>query len=337
MVGGEEVIHMATGTGDTPPAALTHERRIVELACRAPSIHNTQPWLWRIGPRVVELHADRSRQLRVADACGRSLVLSCGAALHHARVAAAGTGFDVEVVRMPDGPQADLMAVLHLTAAPITAGAVTQLEALDQRCTDRRRFTSWPVPDERLEQLAAAVTTADVIATPLTDVTKRFRTELLASRALIRQDQDPRYAAEQDEWIGGRAGDGIPVAALVPLENGPNDTPSRFVGPEPVRPPTREQVESSDGLIALTTVDDRPMSWLRCGEALSELWLSATAAGLSVVPLSQVVEVEETRSALEHEVLGRPPQILVRIGWQEISRRELPRTPRRPVNQVLLP
>ena len=42
-------------------------RRVVELACRAPSVHNTQPWAWRIGPDRIELYADWSRQLPASD------------------------------------------------------------------------------------------------------------------------------------------------------------------------------------------------------------------------------------------------------------------------------
>ena len=89
----------------------------------------------------------------------------------------------------------------------------------------------------------------------------------------------------------------------------------------------------------IATDADDPQAWLRAGEALGQLWLHAMNDGLSVVPLSQVVEVDETRSALHHEVLGGllHPQLLVRIGWQEIARSTLPRTPRRPLDEVLLP
>jgi hypothetical protein len=58
----------------------------VQHAMRAPSVHNTQPWLWRIGPGVVELHADWTRHLAATDPDRRDLLLSCGAALHHLRV-----------------------------------------------------------------------------------------------------------------------------------------------------------------------------------------------------------------------------------------------------------
>ena len=41
--------------------------------------------------------------------------------------------------------------------------------------------------------------------------------------------------------------------------------------------------------------------------------------------------------AMQHDVLGglAHPLLLVRIGWQEISRSQLPRTSRRPVADVL--
>ena len=66
----------------------------VEHALRAPSVHNTQPWRWRIRPDAVELHADWNRHLVATDPDRRDLVLSCGAALHHLQVALAARGLD---------------------------------------------------------------------------------------------------------------------------------------------------------------------------------------------------------------------------------------------------
>ena len=90
-------------------------------------------------------------------------------------------------------------------------------------------------------------------------------------------------------------------------------------------------------MLLLCGYDDGPADWLRTGEALSALWLRATLDGLSVVPLSQVIEVDETRAALQHEVLGglAVPHLLVRLGWQALSRSQLTRTARRPVEDVL--
>ena len=97
-------------------------------------------------------------------------------------------------------------------------------------------------------------------------------------------------------------------------------------------------MEIGDGVILICGDDDSSVSWLRAGESLSALWLSAVRDGLSVVPLSQVVEVPETREALQHQVLGdlAVPLLLVRIGWPPISRSQLKPTPRRPLDDVLL-
>jgi hypothetical protein len=76
--------------------------RAVEQATRAPSVHNTQPWRWRIGPHSVDLHADWDRHLPATDPDRRDLVLSCGVALHHLRVALAATGLHTEIDRFPD-------------------------------------------------------------------------------------------------------------------------------------------------------------------------------------------------------------------------------------------
>ena len=96
-------------------------------------------------------------------------------------------------------------------------------------------------------------------------------------------------------------------------------------------------LDSSDGLVVLCGYTDDPPDWLRTGEALSALWLRATLEGLSVVPLSQVIEVESTRLALQHDLLGglAAPHLLVRLGWQSLSRKQLEPTSRRPVGEVL--
>ena len=317
-------------------------RRVVELACQAPSVHNSQPWRWRVDGSSVELHADRGRQLAVADPRGRNLVLSCGAALHHARVAAAALGLAAVVERHPDPADPDHLASLHLASRAGTPSAedLFTLQALQERCTDRRRFTAWPIPDDRLARLAGTVTRPEALAVPLTDVSARFRTELLVRRARTAQDADARLVSEQAGWVGRSAVDGIPSASLPTADSLPTRFAPAPVPPGPAQPGEPEElVETSDGLIVVCSDSDDVRGWLAAGEALSEVWLAATVEGLSVVPLTQVVEVGETRLALRHDVLGgaAEPQLLLRLGWQEIGRSQLVRTSRRPVEEVLVP
>src|SRR3954452_23916125 len=128
---------------------------ILENACRAPSVHNTQPWRWHVSGQEILLYADRSRRLEVADPSGRDLLISCGAALHHCQVAAAGLGWSARLSRLPDPSDQDLLAVVTLRPSSVAPEQVALLRALRRRRTDRRRFDRWPVPDERLRRLAA--------------------------------------------------------------------------------------------------------------------------------------------------------------------------------------
>ena len=62
------------------------EEAIAAAAC-APSVLNTQPWLFVAGGDVIELRADLRRALPALDPLGRALHISCGAALLGLRLA----------------------------------------------------------------------------------------------------------------------------------------------------------------------------------------------------------------------------------------------------------
>jgi hypothetical protein len=315
------------------PAQL---RRIVELARLAPSVHNTQPWWWQASGTTLELWADRERGLAASDPLGRNLVISCGAALHHTVVAAEAVGAKSEVDILPEDDRPDLMARVSLTPAHPSTDAVERLTLLTRRHTDRRRFTSWPVPEENLQNLARSGSKWGATVVAITDPALRVQIEELLEEARHRQQGDPRLLDETETWIDHGIRDGVPSAALPMFEGVRGERPIRFDSGL-IRDPAESVVRGTDGLLVVTTSDDTPLSWLRAGMGLSSLWLHATGHGLSVVPLSQVAEVERTRAALE-TLLSPPaqvPQVLARVGWQEIGRDELPRSPRRPVDEVL--
>jgi hypothetical protein len=331
---------MMTLNGSTEVAAgdrADDARGVVVLARQAPSVHNTQPWRWRIDGQVLELRADRRRQLAKSDPAGRNLMISCGAALHHAVVAASGLGRSTSVTRFPDPEEPDLLARIRLgedvAVAPEATGV---LDAISSRRTDRRRFTSWPVPEERLDALAEAARGCRARVIPLTREDTRSTVERLAERAVEVINKDRALLAEQKAWIARADDEGIPVASLPPRHA--SQRRDRF---HLERAVTGEGdgagVTTSDQVLAICTARDDAKSWLDTGETLSALWLHATLLGLSLVPLSQVIEVSETRAVLREEILAglAHPQMLARIGWLQLTRPGLVPTPRRRVADVV--
>ncbi|MFD0591596.1 hypothetical protein ACFQZ4_02630 [Catellatospora coxensis] len=140
--------------------SLRRRRALIEAArdaLAAPSIFNTQPWTWRSADDWLQLWADRSRQLRSTDFAGRQLTISCGAALHHARVALAAAGHQVQVDRIPDPGSPGLLARIAITGAHVpTDEEVASYRAIGDRHTDRRAFTAEAVAGRVLSELVAA-------------------------------------------------------------------------------------------------------------------------------------------------------------------------------------
>src|ERR1041385_7649236 len=104
-------------SADDFPVDGTSEEKLwflIRYAVLAPSTHNTQPWLFRIHGNVLELFADDSRALPVIDPDHRELIISCGAALFHLRVAIEyfGHSCQCEILPEPDNPA--LLARVHL-------------------------------------------------------------------------------------------------------------------------------------------------------------------------------------------------------------------------------
>lgn len=307
--------------------------RLVSLACLAPSVHNTQPWQWRYDGRRLELSADLGRKLQAEDPRGRNLTISCGAALHHLHFAARALGWEVGVEHLPAGAPERVLARLSVFRTAPLPVARDDIELIRSRCTDRRRFTAWPVPTDRLDDLCRRAVRWGARAEAVTSDAGRFRIELLAQRTLSFLEVEGRRLHEQDGWIDRSSPDGIPLD-LLPDDPDPLHARSRF---RPgVLEDTRLVIHGGERIIALGGAHDDVAGWLRTGEAMSDLWLEATRAGMSVVPMSQPMEVESTRREIARTVLEErfEPHLLLRVGWQAIGRSSLPRTARRPVDEV---
>src|SRR5205823_10175085 len=82
--------------GNTAPDLAERAGYLVEVAARAPSVHNTQPWRFTVTGQAIDLYTDTSRQL-LEDPAGREMIISCGAALFGLRLAIRSLGYQPEV------------------------------------------------------------------------------------------------------------------------------------------------------------------------------------------------------------------------------------------------
>ncbi|WP_336082763.1 Acg family FMN-binding oxidoreductase [Nocardia sp. SSK8] len=320
---------------EEPVPDLSTIRAAVELGCRAPSVHNTQPWLWLFDGARLRLRRDPDRQLGAADPHARQATISCGAVLDHVRTACAARRWDTGVTRLPDPADADLLATLTFRPWPDPpADLLDRAEAIPRRYTDRLPMTEphgWDALHPALDRLATSHgLTLDVLTEDA-----RPRLSHASEQAGSLRAYDPQYRAEIDWWTGNPgARDGIPPTAVA------SDSERARVGVArdfPASGPSARRGEQQDRarLAVLTSSDESPLSWLRTGEALSAVLLAGTAAGLSTCPLTHITELVSARRLLGG-VIGHPgvPQVVVRIGTAPDPDRPAP-TPRRPLTEVL--
>ena len=222
----------------THPPSGVPVRDLVALATRAPSVHNTQPWRWCIDGERVSLFADGSRQLQYADPDGRDLVISCGATLQHLQVAAAAAGWKARVRRMPNPHNDNQLANVSFQPEQPTSEALTALDALIKRRTDRRRPSSWPVPRERLDGLLALGPAAGVTVLGVISHTRRVELLRLLAEAERAQRLNQQYVDEILSWAGRQGDEGIPTTSLLRPSPGPAPTWCR---PLPLRNPDRQR------------------------------------------------------------------------------------------------
>jgi hypothetical protein len=300
-------------------------RRAAVRATFAPSVHNTQPWRFVLRDGELGVYADRSRRLEVLDPTSRQLTISCGSALMNARVSLASSGFGAKVDRLPDSAHSDLLARITTTDQPDTSAGFAALDSvLELRQTNRRRFDDEQVP---AEVLAALEKTAAAEHSTLFVVSReehRVAVARLTRTADVLENADPAYRAEIRAWTTDDLGrrDGVRELA-VPYLDGliQDEVPLRVFDIGGMgSPPPGPHSTRSQCLVVLGTEGDRPIDWLRAGEALERTLLEITKRGFAAGPLTQAVEVPSTRIQLRAELgLTMYPQMLLRIGRAPLS------------------
>ncbi len=276
--------------------------------------------------------ADAARMLPVADPRGRAAHISCGAALLNLRVAATAAGLEPEVRLLPEPALPLLLAEVRLAQPrPVTAWDLELRAAITRRRTNREPYSTRPVPQGILAELAGAADAEGGILHFL-DPEEAARVRHLAVDAELELFGDPAYRAELDRWTGGaREADGIPGAALGPRSPDGGDPVRRFAAVRG-QPGRYAWFEDRPQLAVLSVRSGGPRGWLAAGQAMERAWLTATCRGISLCPLTQPLEagsgwlVRDARSGSEE------PQMILRMGYG------LPVTaaaPRRPVADVI--
>ncbi|MGW2639933.1 Acg family FMN-binding oxidoreductase [Streptomyces sp. NPDC001348] len=314
---------------------------LVAEAAAAPSMHNAQPWRFRLltGERLLLLYADLQRAMPRSDPDNRALHIGCGAALFNLRVAAAHRGLTAEARLLPEPQDPLLLATVRLAeqAGPPRGEDLARLHpAIRQRHTSRHPFAEKDLPEDVRTALREAAERegavlrfpgpwhAETLLDLLQDAESRDVMDPSSNEDLVRWT---RLGPEADTAV-----DGVPEYAFGPRRRDGRAPVRDFAGRRPVAERGSTTFEHAPHLALLTTPGDGPADWLRAGQALERVLLEATLADLATSLTSHALETPELR------LLARDPgtgsgqvQMVLRLGYGPRG----PATPRRPVRDIL--
>ncbi len=315
-------------------------RFLVNYAVLAPSSHNSQPWLFGISGDTLTLYADRTRVLPVMDPHDRELVISCGAALALLRISMHHFGYADSVQTFPDPERPDLLARVNLTAGhdPLLEDDLL-IGAILTRRTNRRPYSTRPVPDQIIEELQTAADSEGTQLFVVGNDDARNALALLIAEADRVQWSDKRFRNELAAWVRPNISvsyDGIQSEALDYGEFTSYTVPQIMRTFDLGNGQAAKDLELASGsplLVVLATPTDTPTAWLAAGQALAKVLLRAAAEGLSASYLNQPIEIASLRREVQN-VTGCDlyPQLVLRMGYGP----DVPPTTRRSASAVII-
>ena len=310
--------------------------QVLDAACRAPSLHNSQPWAFRLTPDRIELYLDPDRRLPVSDPHDREARLACGAALFNLRLSLARHGVRATAEVTADGSDGPLAVVERGGDFLLTPERAELERAIGHRRTNRRPFFDDEVPAGHRSALARAAESERADLRFVTEPLVLERLAQLAASAHRTQQADPAWRAEWARWTGQQgAVDGVPTSAAGPPPS-PSDRWTRRdfgrIG-RPDRLPGKD-FEEQPLVAVLCSQSDQPRSQVLAGQAMEKMLLQATALGLAASFVSQLIEVDLARHQVADLVGDNVhPQAVLRIGFGG----PVPSTPRRAALDCLMP
>lgn len=313
---------------------------LLGYAIFAPSPMNTQPWLFKLGNREVDICADSRRKLAVVDPDGRELIISCGAALLNLKVAAEyfGCNYRVEIEPEPENP--DILARFSVGLHGETSSEdILVFNAITQRRSCRKPFEERPVPDELVADLCEEAAKHGAWFKIIGDPDARQTVAELVAEADKSQWADKQFREELAAWsrphpLERPDGFGVESLGIKSWMSFAGSTLIRTFDLGNGQAATDKEITRHSPLLAVVGADtEDAASWLNAGQAMQNVLLRACADNVQASFLNQVIEVPDTRQQLAG-VLGVTgfPQVLMRMGYGQPA----PFTPRRAVKSVLI-
>lgn len=298
---------------------------LLKYAVLAPSSHNTQPWKFLVKQDEIQIFADTSRWLKVADSDKKELYISAGCALENLLIAAEHFGYAYEVTYLPDPKNNELAATVKFKPGklpPFSKGAV--FAAIPDRHTNHKVYQDRPIPPGDLKRLQDCCVEEDIFLHLTDNMEIKRKADELIIRADRIQFSDQAWREELAYWIG----QGVFGTSWMITKLGQLAVPVLDLGKSTGRKDS-ELLMNSPVLGMLSSKNNDRVSQIKAGRVFERICLTASILRVSIHPMSQILQIPEikTEAAKLIPVQKVFPQQPFRLGYAEPEKEHAPRRP----------
>lgn len=320
---------------------------MIEQAIKAPSGHNTQPWLFRINKNSIEIHPDFSKTLKVVDSNHRELFISLGCAAENLCIAAQAKGYTYKVEISDNGViTIQLTPQIDNKETSTENNPNTLLELINKRQSNRSMFNGQTIKETTLKEITSINRDQNIGLHCWKNNTPEF---VQLSRFILKgneiQMNDSLFKTELKTWMRfnrnheEKTKDGLSYAVF----GAPNFPKwiSRFIMSACLSPgiqnkSDRKKINSSSHLILFTIKEDTPKAWIAAGIALERFLLNTTRFGIATAFMNQPCEINCLSEQIQKEILKEYkkeiPVLLLRLGYAQ----PMPYSPRKKVSDAII-
>lgn len=316
-------------------------KHLLRLALLAPSSHNTQPWLFKVNRKTLQITitANWERQLKDSDPQGRELFLSLGTAVENFETAlkAYHISYHYEEKKSAKGPEG------HFTIHSLESGNtdITTLTAIYSRQANRYPFTKAALPENFIRQ-AESYASADLDICFITEQEpeKKQKLSAIILEAVAAAFHDKKFTRELSQWIkpslkryrDGMPGYNIGVPWLFSLFMPYAIRHIPMAGMQ--RAMNKQMLDHCPALAVIATRRDDPQSWFMAGRVYERVALLAESQNIKIGVFGAPVEIGDYYKQVQCLCQNNlRPQMVFRLGYTD---KTPPRSPRLHLHSVII-
>jgi nitroreductase len=301
---------------------------LLGYALLAPSCYNTQPWKFAAYEKEIKIFADEGRWLKVADVDQRELYISIGCALENLLIAAEHFGYGHQVSYSED--EMAVIVQIGFSGKPSTFRGQELFEAIKMRHTNRKRYQIRPIPSETLALLRDVCIEDGIMIKMADDAETKEKMSNLVLQANASMFSNPAFRKELGHWYGqGAFGSPLLISRICQMLNNQLN-----LGKLQAKKDSKAVMSASVLGIVSSKRNDKAAQIL-AGQVFERIWLKATALGISLQPMGQVLRVPDLKKEAASLFPSSDvcPQQIFRLGYAEPNQK---RTARRPLTDFMI-